>query len=747
MTVAPSNPNSPQNPNTGANQPAQQQGASAPTQSPGLEPIADNDIQVRSVNPPLTPDQIVGLYEKPLEVPALPTLKLQDIKIPPVKNKTIQAHLKAIEAKMIATEKLMKEVVKLQKLQMITEKELYERKRELYQNTFEEYLLDKTIDFEDPDDPKDCVCINLPKSPTSGGGGGALPTPTLTPTPTSPSADGQQDATQPTKKPAQQPSRQPQNPPTTPTSPTTPGRRNRPGSKPTPTPTPTPTPHRPKPPGTPRPSPKPGTPPVRRPFPPDVRPVNPPGTRPGPMPYPTPGVEPVNNIRPYAKTPVAGAQYRSGLPMGTKGSIFAMLGQFGLGTLANQQAESLINELTKLKTENPEEYKKKLNDLRWEAKNQKLLNPLMQVIGSPDVPAAYILKSLGQLKQEEIPLSLPGMNIDLMPDLNPDGSAIATDTLDTRTEFDKKHGVNYASGGIPGQDLELYSSESQNYFRNISNNIKHSIPRYAGGGLFGSLQNFVKNITKPKGLSIKGVQAGFTGMAKEGFDAIMGGAGFRNPNKSSLVGKGSRPVLGHGAYSAPTAAGASRYMKPGGGIVKSIVPGNARGINFIEPQSVVPPATFDKGKVLADKLLKGDYANSPLANKLRAQLISGTASKVGMGLGKLLSKGSGILNAPVISDMIFPEGTSSYDQVSGPNAYYNAPGYKGPKPSQTLENAQNSLMSNSSNNTPSMVPLPPNYIQIPSRKPKPVPEKATMLPPEGVNFAPSVFSRRSTYID
>ena len=79
--------------------------------------------------------------------------KIQNIKIPPVKNKTIQGHLKAIEAKMTATEKLMKDVVKLQKLQIITEKELFERKRELYQNTFEEYLLDKTVDFENPDDP------------------------------------------------------------------------------------------------------------------------------------------------------------------------------------------------------------------------------------------------------------------------------------------------------------------------------------------------------------------------------------------------------------------------------------------------------------------------------------------------------------------------------------------------------------------------------------------------------------------
>ena len=207
-------------------------------------------------------------------------------------------------------------------------------------------------------------------------------------------------------------------------------------------------------------------------------------------------------------------------------------------------------------------------------------------------------------------------------------------------------------------------------------------PSFSLGGWLKVASNITnKLLGKTQGLSIKGVQAGFTGMSKAGFDAIMGGAKFKNPNKASLIGKGSRPVLGHGAYSAPTAKGASRYMKPGGGIVKTIVPGGARGVKIIEPQSVVSPATFDKGKVLADKLLKGAYSNSPLANKLRTQLISGVAQSTGVGLGKIFGKFIPLINAPVIGDMLMPEGTSSYDQLSGPNAYYNAPGYKGPKPS------------------------------------------------------------------
>lgn len=205
------------------------------------------------------------------------------------------------------------------------------------------------------------------------------------------------------------------------------------------------------------------------------------------------------------------------------------------------------------------------------------------------------------------------------------------------------------------------------------------IQKFNNGGIIGGAMNL---FSRPKGLSIKGVQAGFTGMAKEGFEAIMGGDKFR-------LGRWKPQILGRGAYSAPTIKGAQRYAgstgslggtQSPGGVVKTIVPSNARRINLLEPQAAVKPATFDKGKLLSDKLLQGAYANSPLANKLRIQLITGTAQNVGMGLGRTLSRGVGLLNAPVISDMLFPEGTTVYDQLSGPNAYYNAPGYRGPKP-------------------------------------------------------------------
>ena len=177
MPITPRSSPSAQNPGPGGSVPGSSvpqnqmvpQSPGNPRYKPGIGPDPNPRVVVKAVNPPVTPDQVVSMAEIP-EAATIDLPKIQNIKIPPVKNKTVQGHLKAIEAKMIATENLMKDIVKLQRVQIHTEKELFERKRELYQNTFEEYLLDKTIDFEDPDNPPDCTCINLPKKPPGGPG-------------------------------------------------------------------------------------------------------------------------------------------------------------------------------------------------------------------------------------------------------------------------------------------------------------------------------------------------------------------------------------------------------------------------------------------------------------------------------------------------------------------------------------------------------------------------------------------------
>ena len=111
-----------QNPGPGGTVPQNQMVPRAPGNPRyrgGMDPSPNPKVVVKAVNPPITPDQVVSMAE----IPAAATIelpKIQNIKIPPVKNKTVQGHLKAIEAKMIATENLMKDIVKLQRVQIHT---------------------------------------------------------------------------------------------------------------------------------------------------------------------------------------------------------------------------------------------------------------------------------------------------------------------------------------------------------------------------------------------------------------------------------------------------------------------------------------------------------------------------------------------------------------------------------------------------------------------------------------------------
>ena len=85
---------------------------------------------------------------------------------------------------------------------------------------------------------------------------------------------------------------------------------------------------------------------------------------------------------------------------------------------------------------------------------------------------------------------------------------------------------------------------------------------------------------------------------------------------------------------------------------------------------------------------------------------------------------------PLLGDMLFPEGTSEYDQISGPNSYKNNPAYK------KLEMMQNNLTSKT-NNKPTVVPLPPEYIKIPGSKSKKEKDMSTIAPPPGVKDMPA----------
>ena len=176
-----------------------------------------------------------------------------------------------------------------------------------------------------------------------------------------------------------------------------------------------------------------------------ISPKSPPPPPPSPPSPPTqqpvqaPSSVPANKRVPFTRKPAAtptSVAFRSGVPMGAKSGLFSIFAQFGLGQLEQKRVSDKVSKLQQLKTSNPQEYKKQINQIRIDAKNQKYLNVFNEIIGSPGIPNAYILKALGELKQDEIPKSLEniGYNPDkLTPDLNKDGSPLSNQSLNQPT--------------------------------------------------------------------------------------------------------------------------------------------------------------------------------------------------------------------------------------------------------------------------------------------------------------------------
>ena len=640
--------------------------------SPSLDPTPDPKVQVSAVNPPITPDQVVSMAEAPSSAVTLPDVKLQNIKISPVKNKTIQGHLAAIEAKMIATEKLMKDIVKLQKNQIKTDKDLHHRRKELYQNTSQEFLLDKTIDFRDPKD-KDCTCINIPKKKKGGGGIPFVPFGGLNPV-DSPIKD-------PVKDPiTTDPVDEPINVPETPVDPVTP--------------------------------------PVNTPPPPlDL----PDWLKPGGLTIP-PFIPPV--LPPFGLPGMPRADLPGDLTP-TPGYAIDFSDPFNVPDIGPISGLDLSPEAYE-KFKNKPEIQDIIEELKQPSITDQAREALYQTaitIAGAEIDPTQVVTILSAAAGIAMAVGqglLPGL----------DGA------------YAKGAIIPYASGGLPsgGRDIDLYHSTSQEYFRDVSSKLE--IPKFSGGGL---LEMLTPPWAKPRGLSTAGARPGFTGMNAQGFDAITGGDKFR-------AGKFKPQILGRGAYSAPTQQGAMRYaggqsslgmpQKPGG-VVRTIVPGSAPRIPFLEQQMKVKPATFDKGRVLANKVQSGAYPRSNLAGRMRTGMRMGGAPMKMGGIPKI-SHPFVMLAEMIINELVSPQSTAVYDQVTGPNAYFNAPGYDGPMPSQNLENAQSTMIDGTSNQQPQIVPLPPDYIKLPG-KPKEKTYDTFEIP--GIDLEPSMFTRPSSYID
>jgi len=262
----------------------------------------------------------------------------------------------------------------------------------------------------------------------------------------------------------------------------------------------------------------------------------PPTIRPKQPVVPKPAQVPANKIvrSPRTATTKPTVSIRSGLPTGNKTGLAAILGGYALQELENKKAEERANQLLDLKTKDKAEYKKRLNELRLEAKNEKLIYPVLQLTGTPGVPAAVILKALGELKEEEIPLTIPGLTINLTADLNPDGSPINTTEAKSLRELekqieetDRKYGVTLnAKGGVPsgpGRALigERASRKGDELVARVSQmpEITRSIYREIGSVLLGATYSVVYAL--PHGRSSSRVLNDITQLARTfGMDRI-----------------------------------------------------------------------------------------------------------------------------------------------------------------------------------------------------------------------------------
>ena len=255
-----------------------------------------------------------------------------------------------------------------------------------------------------------------------------------------------------------------------------------------------------------------------------------------------------------------------------------------------------------------------------------------------------------------------------------------------------------ASGGIG--DIDLYSSKSLNYFRGMSSKI---MPM-ADGGFMGWFN--------------KGVNTRIPVESKAKF-----GNPFsyfqKNPDPTTLFGD---DALQRGQSNKNFKAG----KKPG----LFGRPDRAFGLDLID--------SFKQRRLVTVPASQGGPMSgpTPITRELVKRPVRAMRSNIQHPVMLALDF--------IINDLLLnPRSTAVYDQVTGPNAYYNDPAYKGPMPSQNLENAQSSMMSG---NDPKVEvkPLPPEYIKIPGKKK--APDFVGTESPD-IQMRSSIFSRSSTHID
>ena len=138
-------------------------------------------------------------------------------------------------------------------------------------------------------------------------------------------------------------------------------------------------------------------------------------------------------------------------------------------------------------------------------------------------------------------------------------------------------------------------------------------------------------------------------------------------------------MLGHGVYSSVKPNVAQSYS--GAGAFKGLKGGSGQVLDMLTPDTartfrgatVTSNVTANKGLKLADKLKSGAYSNSPKANELRNVLRGGSTTKNIVNIGTKAKGLVGGLGLNLAMDAIFPDPVGSYQDLTGPNAFYNNP--------------------------------------------------------------------------
>ena len=747
-----------------------------PGDGSGLDPSPNPQVVVKSVNPPVTPDQVVSMAEAPSSAVQLPDVKLQNIKIPPVKNKTIQGHLKAIEAKMIATEKLMKDIVKLQKVQIHTEKELHERRRELYQNTFEEYLLDKTIDFEDPDDP-DCTCINLPKKPPGmppligGGGGGGTKVP-VRPMDKAAEEEEKENAEQPVS-PVLQPNPPPVQPNWTPEEIEELNERLTRRRKEL----------------------DPSYDPMEEEAP--LPQVVPPGITPTPVPLkpidvPTPKADPADiavtigvlqYIRKNTKNKTPTIRRKDGYVVTLDNSgnprIFKP-GELELDPLSQTLLRSMAvtnaimttlpagamrgargrpvaplrprpRQPAPLPRVNPPGVPtpQPANDIVPGPKVTPRTQPLLPAAKPAAVPASKQTVDVQPLSKSVERDLAPGIREIVGQSMgrgarNPIKKRSTGSTIEeqiqqsggTTTGEGTYEITNQASGGI--SDLNLYSAESQQYFRNLSSNME--IPRFADGGfnILNPMSWFRGDLKKAADGELENVSNDtFAGQMynrrKQQEEAMRKLRGYQGGGIVDWWNKGRNMRV----PSENTSSWRDLMRDDARQITRSnkAFRSGASGIRGWNPFKAFTPEMVRTGPTPAVRQAFERPVRFVRDQVIRRAVTSAVRPMIAPLIKPLVAAGALILATPT------PAGGALYGPGSADPRYRNVTSRE---EFDKLEAAQGSMRSGSNNNQPEIMPLPPDYIKIPG---KPQETKEVGIDVPGIDMPSSIFTRSSVYLD